>query len=68
MAKNPKQPTDEAVELGVVELEPRIHIKEFLLGLGMSPVQRAGFQAYCGKTYMRPDEWNAVLQEYVNRK
>lgn len=52
------------------ELEPRIHIKEFLVSMsGISNLQAAGLKAFVGdKTYMRRSEFQAKLDEYLGNK
>jgi hypothetical protein len=47
-------------------LPARINIKEFLFMVeGLTNVQKAGFISYAkGKSWMRPQQWKDLLNEY----
>jgi hypothetical protein len=56
---------DEEVQK-VEELPPRIHISEFVnLYTTLDEMQKAGFKAHCKKEWMRKEEWQYFLTEYL---
>lgn len=69
--KDNKQTTEEVVEQApVYEVLPdRIHIEEFLFSAGIAEgMVKAGFKAYAkGRVWMRPAEWQALLDEFNAR-
>lgn len=59
-----KEKEEETVE--IQPLPPRIHINEFVaLHSTLDTMQKAGFQAFCKKEWMRKEEWQEYLERYL---
>lgn len=52
-----------------VELPPRIHINEFLMGhSSLDTLQKAGFKTVVRKEWMRLEEWKEQLDVYLGKE
>ena len=56
----------EVEEVEIVELAPRIHYNEFVnLYSELDVMQKAGFKVFCKKEWMRKEEWQEFLTNYL---